>query len=73
MEQKFKPNMAVWDRAARAVVGAVLVLLTLTGVIGWWGWIGVVPLATAALGNCPAYTIFGFSTCKKCSTKDSES
>jgi hypothetical protein len=28
-----------------------------------WAWIGVVPLITAAIGFCPAYTLLGFSTC----------
>jgi hypothetical protein len=27
-----------------------------------WAWIGVVPLVTAAVGWCPAYVPFGFST-----------
>jgi hypothetical protein len=30
----------------------------------WWGVVGIIPLATAAIGWCPLYTIFGFSTCK---------
>ena len=60
-----KTNMAIWDRAARALVGIVLRILTLTGTIGIWGWLGIVPIVTAAIGNCPAYTILGFSTCKK--------
>jgi hypothetical protein len=29
----------------------------------WVGWIGVVPLLTAFLGVCPAYSLFGVSTC----------
>jgi hypothetical protein len=32
-------------------------------VIGVWGWIGVVLLATGVLRVCPAYLPFGFSTC----------
>jgi hypothetical protein len=28
-----------------------------------WAWIGVVPLATGAIGWCPPYAIFGFSSC----------
>jgi hypothetical protein len=39
------------------------IALALTGTIGAWGWIGVVPLATAALGFCPLYTVLGFSSC----------
>lgn len=33
------------------------------GTIGIWGWIGVVPLFTAALGSCPLYTVLGLNTC----------
>jgi hypothetical protein len=29
-----------------------------------WGWIGVVPVLTALVGFCPAYTLLGFKTCK---------
>ncbi len=29
----------------------------------WLGWIGIVPLLTAAIGNCPAYSLLGVSTC----------
>jgi hypothetical protein len=29
----------------------------------WIGWIGVVPLITALIGNCPLYSILGVSTC----------
>ena len=28
-----------------------------------WAWIGVVPLATGAIGWCPPYAMFGFNTC----------
>ncbi|MCA6218369.1 DUF2892 domain-containing protein [Ideonella sp. B7] len=56
-------NVGGFDRIARIVVGLVLIALTLTGTIGVWGWIGVVPLATGALGFCPLYTMLGFSSC----------
>ncbi len=57
-------NIGGIDRILRIVVGLVLIGLTLTGIIGMWGWIGVVPLATAAIGWCPAYLPFGIKTCK---------
>ncbi|BAE52156.1 YgaP family membrane protein [Paramagnetospirillum magneticum] len=57
-------NVGGIDRILRIVVGLVLIGLTLTGIIGLWGWIGVVPLATAAIGWCPAYLPFGIKTCK---------
>ena len=57
-------NIGSPDRIARIVIGALLIVLTLTGTIGVWGWIGIVPLATALLNFCPLYRIFGISTCK---------
>ncbi|WP_180682348.1 YgaP family membrane protein [Tepidicella baoligensis] len=59
-----KPNVGGWDRVLRAVVGVLLIVLAATGVIGVWGYIGIVPIVTAALGWCPAYLPFGISTCK---------
>ena len=56
-------NVGGFDRIARIVLGLVLIGLTLGGVIGAWGWVGLVPLATAALGYCPLYSVLGFSTC----------
>ena len=51
------------DRILRIVVGLVLVGLAATGSVGWWGWIGVVPLLTGLLGSCPAYKLLGMNTC----------
>lgn len=59
----FKNNVGSIDRIVRVLIGLVLIGLTLSGTIGVWGWIGVVPLLTAALGTCPLYTVLGFSTC----------
>jgi Protein of unknown function (DUF2892) len=58
-----KTNVGNVDRILRVVLGLVLIALAATGTIGVWGWIGVVPLATAAFGFCPLYTVLGFSTC----------
>lgn len=58
-----KINMGGIDRVLRIVLGLVLVALAATGTVGLWGWIGVVPLATAALGFCPLYTVLGMNTC----------
>lgn len=58
-----KSNSGGMDRILRIVVGLVLIGLTLAGNIGVWGWIGIVPLATGALGWCPLYTILGINTC----------
>jgi Protein of unknown function (DUF2892) len=59
----FKTNVGGIDRGLRILAGIVLLALTLMGTIGVWGWIGVVPLITGALGSCPAYSLFGLSTC----------
>jgi len=59
----FKPNVGALDRALRIVVGIALIVMTLMGLIGVWGWIGVVPLVTAAIGSCPLYSVLGMSTC----------
>jgi hypothetical protein len=56
-------NVGTIDRAIRVTAGAALVVLALTSVIGAWGYLGVLPLLTGALGNCPAYKLFGVSTC----------
>ncbi len=58
-----KFNVGSTDRILRVVAGLALIGLTLAGVIGVWGWIGVVPLATGLFKFCPAYAIFGLNTC----------
>ncbi|GAB4034910.1 MAG: DUF2892 domain-containing protein [Rubrivivax sp.] len=59
----FKTNVGGIDRLLRIVAGLALIGLTLAGVIGAWGWIGIVPLLTGSLGTCPLYTVLGFNTC----------
>ena len=51
------------DRVIRVVVGLALLSLVFVGPQTMWGLVGLVPLATGALGSCPLYTLFGFSTC----------
>ena len=60
-----KTNVGGIDRTLRIVIGLALIGLTLAGTIGPWGWIGVVPLITAALGTCPLYTLLGLNTCPR--------
>lgn len=60
-------NVGGIDRVLRIIVGLAL--------IGWalnlfpgieaspWGWIGIVPLATALIGFCPLYRVIGVNTC----------
>jgi len=56
-------NEGTIDRVLRVVVGLVLISLVFVGPQTPWGWIGVVPLLTGIIGFCPAYRIFGLSTC----------
>ena len=56
-------NVGGIDRILRIVVGLVLVGLAATGSVGWWGWIGVVPLATGLTGFCPVYPLLGMNSC----------
>jgi hypothetical protein len=58
-----KTNVGGIDRILRIVLGLVLIGLTLSGNIGVWGWLGIVPLATGLIGWCPPYALFGWSTC----------
>jgi len=58
-----KFNVGTIDRVLRIVAGLVLIALAATGTVGWWGWLGVIPLATGLLRFCPAYTLLGINTC----------
>ncbi len=64
------PNMSNADRALRMIAGFILLALALglhdagnapQSAI-WWGWIGVIPLATAFFGWCPLYRLLGIGT-----------
>lgn len=59
-----KANVGNIDRAIRILAGLGLIAATLSGVIGAWGWLGVIPLATGIVRICPAYLPFGLSTCR---------
>jgi len=58
-----KPNEGTIDRALRVVAGVALIALAASGTVGVWGYIGVVPLLTGAVGFCPLYTVLGIRTC----------
>lgn len=60
-------NIGKTDRIIRVVAGVAL--------IGWaiasgnaWGYIGIIPLLTAAVGLCPLYSMLGIDT--GCKTKN---
>ena len=54
-----KANIGTIDRTLRIVIGLALIGLTLAGMIGVWGWIGLLPLATGLFRFCPAFTLLG--------------
>ncbi|MFZ2268027.1 MAG: DUF2892 domain-containing protein [Azonexus sp.] len=54
-----KANIGNLDRIARAVIGILLIGASLSGMIGLWGLLGFIPLATAALSFCPLYAVLG--------------
>lgn len=56
-------NLGTLDRVLRIVVGIVLIALVFVGPQTPWGWIGVIPLATALIGWCPLYRLVGLRTC----------
>ena len=62
----FKTNVGSVDRGLRIIVGiAALALFFVYPEASWRNWtlIGIVPLMTGLFSTCPAYTIFGLSTC----------
>ncbi|MBU3574823.1 DUF2892 domain-containing protein [Polynucleobacter sp. UK-Mo-2m-Kol15] len=66
-----KCNVGGIDRILRISVGIVLVALAATGVLGWWAWLGLIPMATGIFRFCPAYPILGINSCGTASGKDS--
>ena len=60
-------NVGMIERVARVIVGLALVAFALGYIApgtswAWVGWIGVVPILTAVVGYCPAYSVVGCST-----------
>ena len=58
-----KINVGSADRVIRIIVG-VAICAAGWYYHSWWGLIGLVPIATAAIGWCPAYLPFKISTKK---------
>ena len=57
-----KNNVGGIDRSLRIFVGIAVIA---TGVFyqSYWAALGLVPLVTGAIGWCPAYRLFGVSSC----------
>lgn len=56
-------NEGSLDRALRVAAGLLLVGLAATDTIGAWGYFGIVPILTGAIGMCPLYSMLGINTC----------
>ncbi len=55
-------NVGNFDRAVRILAGLVLIALAATGIVGAWGYLGVVPLLTGLVAFCPLYTALGVAS-----------
>lgn len=58
-----KINVGSLDRTLRIGAGVVLIGLAAAGVVGAWGYIGVIPLATGLFRFCPLYSVLGLNSC----------
>lgn len=58
-------NIGSIDRWLRSAAGVVILGLGAFGPLGWWGLVGIVPLATGLTGRCPSYSLIGVNTCRR--------
>jgi cadmium resistance protein CadD (predicted permease) len=58
-------NVGTMERAIRIIIGVVVFALGMMQVPpAWWGWLGIVPLATGLAGYCPLWAALGVSTAR---------
>lgn len=57
-------NENTTDRVLRVLLGAAILSLAFIGPRTPLGYLGLIPLLTGLVGSCPAYTLFGLSTCR---------
>ncbi|AEY00876.1 hypothetical protein GU3_05600 [Oceanimonas sp. GK1] len=55
-------NVGNVDRVIRIILGLVLIALVFVGPQTPWGWLGVIPLATAFVSFCPLYKLLGIKS-----------
>lgn len=60
-----KVNVGGIDRVVRilAGIGILSLVFILEGNARYWGLVGILPLTTGLFRFCPAYSIFGLSSC----------
>ena len=57
-----KKNIGRIDRYARIILGIAAIVAGIA-FQSWWGALGLIPLVTAFVRWCPAYSIFRINTC----------
>ena len=62
-------NVGSVDRVLRALLGVAVLSLAFVGPQSPWGYLGLVPLLTAAIGWCPLYSLLGINTCHTKATR----
>lgn len=63
MSKLFPRNEHDVERILRVVAGVVILSLAFVGPKTAWGYLGLIPIMTGAIGSCPLYTLLGLSTC----------
>lgn len=58
-------NEAPWDRGVRLLVGFALLGVGLATQSWIVGLASLIPLITAVVGSCPAYTVLGVGTARR--------
>ncbi len=56
-------NLVLLERSVRAVFGLGLLSLVFIGPQTYWGLLGLLPLASAAMGRCPPLALIGIKSC----------
>jgi len=59
-------NVGSIEKVIRIVIGVALLVwgFVLSEPVNYWGAIGIVPLVTALIGYCPAWSLIGINTNK---------
>ncbi len=61
-------NVGSADKIIRIILGLSIIVIGYLNE-SWWGLVGLVPILTAFLGYCPAYSLLGVSTKTKVPTE----
>lgn len=56
-------NAGTFDRIVRIILGIGLITWAAAFSGPAWAWIGILPLATGAMGFCALYSLLGINTC----------